>query len=193
MHTPARDAPRAAVRLRRDARRLRRRAHGAVARARRRPRPRAARPAARRGVRAGRRHRRGLPRRTTTRRRPSRSPGVDELLARLDRWGLASNKERGVRAAASSSGSAGRPRWRCSPTTSAAQEKQLGPLLDALGLDADEVVFVGDTAPRPRLRGRGRRPVRAGGLEPAGPRRRRAGRPRPRRSPPTCSICSDGD
>jgi phosphoglycolate phosphatase-like HAD superfamily hydrolase len=71
--------------------------------------------------------------------------GVPELLAGLDRWGLASNKER-----ASGRGELARLGW--TPEVAlfsddfGGEEKQLAPLLDALGLDAQAVIFVGDTA-----------------------------------------------
>ena len=71
-------------------------------------------------------------------------PGVDELLARLDRWGLASNKERG---------SGLRELARLGWTPEAAffsddfggKEKELPPLLAAMGLAPGEAVFIGDT------------------------------------------------
>ena len=71
--------------------------------------------------------------------------GIDELLAGLDRWGLASNKER-------SSGRRELERLGWVPEVAlfsddfGGAEKQLAPLLEALGLAADGVVFVGDTA-----------------------------------------------
>ncbi len=70
--------------------------------------------------------------------------GVPELIAGLDRWGLASNKER-------TSGRRELARLGWAPEVARfsddfdGQEKQLAPLLDALGLGADDVVFVGDT------------------------------------------------
>jgi HAD superfamily hydrolase (TIGR01549 family) len=70
--------------------------------------------------------------------------GVDELLAGLGRWGLASNKER-------TSGHRELARLGWTPEVAlfsddfGGAEKQLGPLLDALDLTADEVLFVGDT------------------------------------------------
>jgi phosphoglycolate phosphatase-like HAD superfamily hydrolase len=71
-------------------------------------------------------------------------PGVDDLIAQLDRWGLASNKER-------SSGREELERLGWSPEAAffsddfGGREKQLDPLLAALGLDAGGIVFVGDT------------------------------------------------
>jgi phosphoglycolate phosphatase-like HAD superfamily hydrolase len=71
-------------------------------------------------------------------------PGVEELIAQLDRWGLASNKER-------RSGYRELERLGWSPEVALfsddfdGAEKQLGPLLAALDLDPDAVVFVGDT------------------------------------------------
>lgn len=72
-------------------------------------------------------------------------PGVGELLARLPRWAVCSNK-------ADESGEADLARWGWRPGvalfTSAfgGREKRLGPVLDALGLTAEGVVFVGDSA-----------------------------------------------
>jgi phosphoglycolate phosphatase-like HAD superfamily hydrolase len=71
--------------------------------------------------------------------------GVLELLAQLRRWGLASNKLR-----ASGLRELERLGWRPERALFSddfgGQEKQLGPLLDALELGPDEVVYVGDTA-----------------------------------------------
>jgi phosphoglycolate phosphatase-like HAD superfamily hydrolase len=70
--------------------------------------------------------------------------GVVELLAGLDRWGLASNKERG-------SGRRELERLGWHPEVAlfsddfGGREKELAPLLEVLDLDADGVVFVGDT------------------------------------------------
>jgi phosphoglycolate phosphatase-like HAD superfamily hydrolase len=70
--------------------------------------------------------------------------GVPELVAALDRWGLASNKER-------TSGRRELARLGWTPDAAlfsddfGGQEKQLRPLLDAMGLDPADVVFVGDT------------------------------------------------
>ena len=71
--------------------------------------------------------------------------GVEELIAGLDRWGLASNKER-------SSGRRELARLGWTPEVAlfsddfGLAEKQLAPLLDALALEADAVVFIGDAA-----------------------------------------------
>lgn len=69
--------------------------------------------------------------------------GVDELLARLDVWAVCSNKH----------GPAGRAElarlgWRPAVARFADDfggPKRLGPVLDALGCDGRDVVFVGDT------------------------------------------------
>ena len=72
-------------------------------------------------------------------------PGVVDLLARLDRWGLASNKER-------TSGRRELARLGWTPEVAlfcddfGGAEKQLGPLLEVLHLRPDEVLCVGDTA-----------------------------------------------
>lgn len=69
--------------------------------------------------------------------------GVEDLLATLDRWGIASNKaDRSGRAELARLG------WR--PETALFADafdgpKALGPLLAAMDLAASEVVFVGDT------------------------------------------------
>ena len=87
------------------------------------------------------------------------------------RWGLASNKVR-------ASGRRELERLGWAPTVAlfsddfGGAEKASAPLLDALGLEPDEVALRRRHRPRPGLRRDGRRPVRAGGLEPAGPRRR---------------------
>jgi phosphoglycolate phosphatase-like HAD superfamily hydrolase len=70
-------------------------------------------------------------------------PGVTELLARLDRWAVCSNK-RGDAARAELA----RLGW--TPEVALYTEdfggnKRVGPVLDALGLDATDAVFVGDT------------------------------------------------
>ena len=70
--------------------------------------------------------------------------GVPELLGGLERWGLASNKLR-------ASGRSELERLRWLPEVAlfsddfGGEEKALGPLLDAMRLTPDEVVFVGDT------------------------------------------------
>jgi len=70
--------------------------------------------------------------------------GIPELIAGLEVWGLASNKER-------ASGRHELERLGWNPAVArfsddfGGAEKQLGPLLDALELTADEVVFIGDT------------------------------------------------
>jgi HAD superfamily hydrolase (TIGR01549 family) len=70
--------------------------------------------------------------------------GVEAVLERLPRWAIASNKIR-------SSGEAELARFGWSPACALFAEdfggrsKHLGPVLDALGVTADEVVFVGDT------------------------------------------------
>ena len=72
-------------------------------------------------------------------------PGVDELLGGLHRWGLASNKQR-------SSGRRELERLGWSPAVAlfsddfGGEEKQLGPLLDAMGLAPHAALYVGDTA-----------------------------------------------
>lgn len=70
--------------------------------------------------------------------------GVPEMLARLDRWGVASNKQR-------RSGQQELQRLGWTPTAAffsddfGGQEKELAPLLAALRLEPEEAVFVGDT------------------------------------------------
>jgi len=70
--------------------------------------------------------------------------GVEELLGRLDRWAVCSNKAR-----ASGVAELNRLGWR--PEVAlfsddfAGRPKELNPVLDALGLTPDSVVFVGDT------------------------------------------------
>lgn len=70
-------------------------------------------------------------------------PGVDELLGRLDRWALCSNKVgRSARIELARLG------WR--PEVALFAEdfggpKRLGPVLAALAADAEDVIFVGDT------------------------------------------------
>jgi phosphoglycolate phosphatase-like HAD superfamily hydrolase len=71
--------------------------------------------------------------------------GIPELLVGFDRWGLASNKER-------SAGVAELARFGWGPEVAlfsddfGGAEKQLAPLLAAMGLDAPSVIYVGDTA-----------------------------------------------
>lgn len=70
-------------------------------------------------------------------------PGVEELLAALQRWAICSNKH-------PRSGSAELRRLGWTPDVALFSDafggpKQLEPVLDALGLGPDEVVFVGDT------------------------------------------------
>lgn len=71
--------------------------------------------------------------------------GVDALLARLDRWGVASNKQRGA-------GRAELERLGWSPEVAlfsddyGGREKELAPLLTALELVSGDAVYIGDTA-----------------------------------------------
>lgn len=71
--------------------------------------------------------------------------GVSELLAELDRWGLASNKERlaGHRELARLGWG---PEIALFSDDFGGEEKQLAPLLAALNLDAGDVIYIGDTA-----------------------------------------------
>ncbi len=69
--------------------------------------------------------------------------GVAELVAGLDRWAVCSNKH-------SWAGRAELARMGWEPEIALFSDafrgsKQLGPVLDALGLPADQIVFVGDT------------------------------------------------
>ncbi len=70
--------------------------------------------------------------------------GIPELIDALDRWGLASNKER-------ASGRRELERLGWAPEAAlfsddfGGREKELDPLLDAMGLSAHEALFVGDT------------------------------------------------
>ncbi|MBI2710617.1 MAG: HAD family hydrolase [Actinobacteria bacterium] len=72
-------------------------------------------------------------------------PGVVDLVASLERWGVCSNK-------AGRSGRAELERCGWSPDVALFAEafgggpKRVGPVLDALGVAASEAVFVGDTA-----------------------------------------------
>lgn len=71
--------------------------------------------------------------------------GVVEVLAGIERWGLASNKDR-----ASGRRELARLGW--APAVALfsddfdGQEKRLAPLLTAMGLRAEETIYVGDTA-----------------------------------------------
>ena len=71
--------------------------------------------------------------------------GVEELLGRLDRWSVCSNK-----AAASARAELARLGW--SPVVAlfaddfGGRAKELPPVLAALGVDPQDVLFVGDTA-----------------------------------------------
>lgn len=71
-------------------------------------------------------------------------PGVAEVVARLDRWAVCSNKH-------PVSGRAELARLGWQPEVALFTDafdgpKRLAPVLDAMGLRADEVVFLGDTA-----------------------------------------------
>jgi len=71
-------------------------------------------------------------------------PGVEDLVAGLGRWAVCSNKH-------PESGRAELDRLGWRPEVALFSDafggpKRLGPVLDALGLAADEIVFVGDTA-----------------------------------------------
>jgi HAD superfamily hydrolase (TIGR01549 family) len=68
-------------------------------------------------------------------------PGIDDLLASLDRWGVCSNKR-------PEAGAAELRRLGWSPLAvswATASGKTLVPLLPVLGVDGTEVLFVGDT------------------------------------------------
>jgi phosphoglycolate phosphatase-like HAD superfamily hydrolase len=71
-------------------------------------------------------------------------PGIAELIASLDRWGLASNKE-------CASGWRELERLGWTPDVAlfsddfGGREKELGPLLDAMNTAPGQTVFVGDT------------------------------------------------
>jgi HAD superfamily hydrolase (TIGR01549 family) len=71
-------------------------------------------------------------------------PGVDDLVRRLDRWGVCSNKH--PRAAM-----ADLARWGWQPTVALFSDafdwgqKRLAPVLDALDVDAPAVLYVGDS------------------------------------------------
>lgn len=68
-------------------------------------------------------------------------PGVDELIARLDRWGVCSNKHPEV-------GAAELARLGWTPTAvefARGEPKHLQPLLDDLGVEPVQALYVGDT------------------------------------------------
>ena len=68
-------------------------------------------------------------------------PGIDELLASLDRWGVCSNKH-------PDSGASELDRLGWHPTAvswAVATGKSLAPLLPQLGVEASELLYVGDT------------------------------------------------
>jgi HAD superfamily hydrolase (TIGR01549 family) len=70
-------------------------------------------------------------------------PGVEDVVAKLDRWAVCSNKER-------TSGRAELARLGWTPDVAMFADdfggpKRLEPVLDALGLGGSDVVFVGDT------------------------------------------------
>ena len=89
--------------------------------------------------------RRRLPRRATTTELAQPFPGVDERAGPARPLGGVLEQARRRRAGPSWPASAGRRRWRCSATPSTAPSG-CQPVLDALGLGPDDVVFVGDTA-----------------------------------------------
>lgn len=69
--------------------------------------------------------------------------GVDELVARLDCWAVCSNKHQ-----LAGKAELGRLRWEPEVAMFADSfdgPKELGPVLDALGVRPDDVIFVGDT------------------------------------------------
>jgi HAD superfamily hydrolase (TIGR01549 family) len=68
-------------------------------------------------------------------------PGVDELLGSLDRWGICSNKR-----PESGASELERLGWRPAATSWARETgKTLVPLLPQLGVDGEDILFVGDT------------------------------------------------
>jgi phosphoglycolate phosphatase-like HAD superfamily hydrolase len=79
--------------------------------------------------------------------RPDRAPpfpGVDDLLGRLGRWALCSNKHPD-QAARDLALRGWQPDVALFSDAFGWEPKQLGPVLDRLGCDASEVLFVGDT------------------------------------------------
>jgi HAD superfamily hydrolase (TIGR01549 family) len=67
--------------------------------------------------------------------------GVEELVGRLDRWGVCSNKHPDAGAA-----ELARLGWRPTATAFALERpKELRAVLDQLGVGPDEVVYIGDT------------------------------------------------
>ena len=70
--------------------------------------------------------------------------GIEDLVRSLDRWAVCSNKH-------PSAGRAELARLGWTPEVAlfadafGGRSKELGPVLDALGLDAEEILFVGDT------------------------------------------------
>lgn len=71
-------------------------------------------------------------------------PGAEELVGRLERWAICSNKHP-VSGRAELARLGWRPEVAAFADTFDGGPKHLGPVLDALGLGAHEVVFVGDT------------------------------------------------
>lgn len=72
-------------------------------------------------------------------------PGVEELLAQLPRWAVCSNKAR-VSGHQELQRLGWRPELALFSEDFGGQPKTLGPVLEALGLAAEDVLFVGDTA-----------------------------------------------
>jgi HAD superfamily hydrolase (TIGR01549 family) len=71
--------------------------------------------------------------------------GAAELVAALPTWAVCSNKD--ARSATAELDRLGwRPTVACFTDTFGGGPKELGPVLDALGVDAGDIVFVGDTA-----------------------------------------------
>lgn len=71
-------------------------------------------------------------------------PGVPELLRELARWGLASNKD-GPSGRAELARLGWEPERALFSDDFGGAEKRLAPLLEALGLEARDAVFIGDT------------------------------------------------